>query len=366
MLADLEVVELQRAVLGIESMLRLTLGEHGVIDGSSILMETGLVEDLVKVDLALLAPTDEVEEAAALEPHLILLLFHDILESKLVADLSGTGTLLDILESLEALGLVAGADACLCIEQESLGVTGDIEVLLVRSRSETGNIVCRIGLSSGEEARRIDEHHVLPLEIRAMAEYTAGRSDTAAAVFLLFIERHIDGDACIIVGSPLHLIEPLVSSEETSLAARRVTVVSEELLSERNGDGATVPSLETVVRTRLAAEGVSTPAEDIGNHPATALDRSAGTPTVVGECGIFEEIRLENLLGAAVTGNMEESPLLIGRDKGVVAGIDEVTKILAGSGRVVVEHSGLAGDELGEADVHAGGIVLVARTVALG
>ena len=90
-LADHEVIELQRTRLGIKPVLGLSLGEESIIDSRSVLMETGLVEQLVKVDLALLAPADDVKEAAAPEPHLILLLLHNVLEGKLAVDLAGAG-----------------------------------------------------------------------------------------------------------------------------------------------------------------------------------------------------------------------------------------------------------------------------------
>ena len=45
-------------------------------------MDTRLIEYLVKVNLTLLAPAYEVVETAALEPELVLLLFHYCFESK--------------------------------------------------------------------------------------------------------------------------------------------------------------------------------------------------------------------------------------------------------------------------------------------
>ena len=43
-------------------------------------------------------PTDEVGEAAAFPPHLVLLLLHHVLEGELAADLAGSGTFLDLVE----------------------------------------------------------------------------------------------------------------------------------------------------------------------------------------------------------------------------------------------------------------------------
>ena len=62
---------------------------------------------------------------------------------------------------------------------------------------------------------------------------------------------------------------------------------------------------------------------------------------------------------------MEVGPEILRGNKGIVAGVDEVSEILSSSGRVVVEHGGLTCDELGETYSHFGGRILVCGTIAL-
>jgi len=71
---------------------RLTLNKELIVNSRYVLVDTtiSLIEDLIKVHLTLLSPTNEVEETAVLEPHLVLLLFHHILESERLADLTRT------------------------------------------------------------------------------------------------------------------------------------------------------------------------------------------------------------------------------------------------------------------------------------
>ena len=91
-LAHLEFVVLDLSRLGVELVLLLVTWlafyEELVIHGRNVLVERGLVEDLVEIHLALLAPANQIMETAALEPHLVLLLLHHVLEGKFVADLA--------------------------------------------------------------------------------------------------------------------------------------------------------------------------------------------------------------------------------------------------------------------------------------
>ena len=79
-------------ILSIQLVLALTFGKELVVNSRYMLMDAtiSLVEDIIKVNLALLSPTNEVGETSVLKPHLILLLFHDILEGERRADLTRT------------------------------------------------------------------------------------------------------------------------------------------------------------------------------------------------------------------------------------------------------------------------------------
>ena len=139
-------------------MLGFALGEVGVEHGRNLGVDAAIlgVEVVSHLNLAGVVPTDEVREAAAFPPHLVLLLVHDILEGELGADLAGAGTLLDLVEGCKSLGLVSGANAGLCIEEESLGVSGYVEVGLVGCTAHYGvDVVSGILLAAGEDPRRL-------------------------------------------------------------------------------------------------------------------------------------------------------------------------------------------------------------------
>ena len=141
-----EIVVIGYYIFRVELMLSSTLCKELIVNDGYMLVDTTivLIEDLVKVHLTLLAPADEVGEAAVLEPHLILLFFHDILEGELSADLTRARTCLNLIEGLQTIGLV-GTDASLCIEQERLSIAGHHEVLLRRGAThDIGHIVARI------------------------------------------------------------------------------------------------------------------------------------------------------------------------------------------------------------------------------
>ena len=194
---------------------------------------------------------------------------------------------------------------------------------------------------------------MLPLEELAMAEHTTG-GETTGGIGLLLLERTV-----VDLGSPFHLIEELVLGEEAGLTARRVTVMLVELLGEVFLDGTATPTVGDSVRG-LGKEGVGTPVHHVRAHPAVTVetDGKAG-PGSLGESRIVDVVGLEDLLSVAVAGHVEVRPVLITGDELVLTGVDQVTQILAGHVGLVVEHGGLAGDELGEAQVHAAGVVLV-------
>ena len=86
---------------------------------------------------------------------------------------------------------------------------------------------------------------------------------------------------------------------------------------------------------------------------------------VTRDVGVEHEVQLEDLLGVAVTLEVEAIFQLLGRNQGVVAGVDHGGQGFLGGGIVALPDEGLALDGVGESLGDLDGAVLVVRTLAV-
>ena len=135
----------------------------------------------------------------------------------------------------------------------------------------------------------------------------------------------------------------------------------QELLGEVFLNGTTVPTCCRAASGH-GSQVVSTPAEYVGNHPtATPYSTRPYADTLV-----IDEVGLEDLLAVTVAGYVEVGPVFVRRYELILTRVDEVTQILAGSGRIVGKHSSLTSYELCKALGHAGCAILIASAATLG
>ena len=111
---------------------------------------------------------------------------------------------------------------------------------------------------------------------------------------------------------------------------------------------------------RRRSKDVGAPAEYVGNHPAASHETTKSGKNL----RVCNYVRLENLLAATVSRNMEVDPIFVRLHEIIFAFGNQISEILACSSRVIVEHSSLAGDELSESSAHTCGSVLVVHILA--